>query len=144
MQHFRGLGVPEPLARRLAALNIHRPTSIQATALPVVMAGKDAVVTAETGSGKTLMYALPALARCKGMMTTGKGAKPDCVVLAPSHELCRQIDTVIRSIDGTIAPRMLHRSEDVTGERLSGIIIGTPGLVHNVSLHATSVCMLAR
>ena len=56
---FAALGVPARWSGALRALGAHAPTPIQLAALPALFAGRDAVLTAETGTGKTLAYLLP-------------------------------------------------------------------------------------
>ena len=76
---FTALGCPVELARRLAALSYHVPTRVQAAALPTIFAGRDVVVTAETGCGKTMLYVLPIVAsqlRCRGSAPAASGFPP--------------------------------------------------------------------
>jgi ATP-dependent RNA helicase RhlE len=65
----------------------HRPTPIQAAAIPVALAGRDLVATAGTGSGKTAAFLLPLLNRFHNHRSSGAGA----LVLAPTRELAAQI-----------------------------------------------------
>jgi superfamily II DNA/RNA helicase len=137
---FLQLGVSPSLARRLVAIGLQKPTSIQTAALPIVLSGEDVVVTAETGSGKTAIYATPVMERVYASREGTKPLRPINVILAPSHELCKQIDRVFRSIDDTVRPTVLHRRseqlevEESLHRKSDGIIIGTPALVYNVEL----------
>ena len=63
MTSFDGLGLAEPLRRALRAENYLKPTPIQARTIPPLVAGKDLLGIAETGSGKTAAFALPILQR---------------------------------------------------------------------------------
>lgn len=58
---FEEAGFPEYLERELLKMNFAAPTPIQAQAWPLVMSGCDVVGVAETGSGKTIAFALPAM-----------------------------------------------------------------------------------
>jgi superfamily II DNA/RNA helicase len=58
---FDSLNLHEALSRALAAANYTEPTSVQAAAIPVALAGKDLMVSSRTGSGKTASFILPAL-----------------------------------------------------------------------------------
>ena len=58
---FDTLGLHESLARALTAANYTQPTAVQSEAIPAGLAGKDLMVSARTGSGKTAAFMLPAL-----------------------------------------------------------------------------------
>ena len=60
---FEKLGVRPALAERLRTLGIAEPTPVQQKAIPPLHAGSDAIVQAQTGTGKTLAFALPILER---------------------------------------------------------------------------------
>ena len=83
---FTGLGVPPALEQALADQGISRPTPIQAAAVPVVLSGRDAFISSETGTGKTLAYLLP----LAGSIEPGS-SDLQVLVLAPTHELAMQI-----------------------------------------------------
>ena len=70
------------------------PTPIQAAAIPVVLEGDDVVALAQTGTGKTLGFALPALTR----LTQGKLAREMMLVLVPTRELATQVHGVIEPL----------------------------------------------
>src|SRR5688572_25105682 len=83
---FIELGLPPDLVAALARQQITAPTAIQAAALPFLLAGQDAYVSAPTGTGKTLAYLLPVFTR----ITPAEEAT-QAVILAPTHELAIQI-----------------------------------------------------
>ncbi len=58
---FASLGVAEPILRALAAENYTHPTPIQARAIPALLAGRDLLGIAQTGTGKTAAFGLPLL-----------------------------------------------------------------------------------
>jgi superfamily II DNA/RNA helicase len=58
---FAATGLADPLLRALAAQNFHTPTPIQASAIPALLAGKDLLGIAQTGTGKTAAFGLPLL-----------------------------------------------------------------------------------
>ena len=60
---FTTLGLAEPLLRALAAANYTTPTPIQAQSIPALLAGRDMIGLAQTGTGKTAAFALPLLQR---------------------------------------------------------------------------------
>jgi len=87
---FAALGVAEPLLRALAAAQHHTPTPIQAQAIPVLLAGKDVLGIAQTGSGKTAAFVLPMLQRFSAA-PGNRTSSPHGLILAPTRELAIQI-----------------------------------------------------
>ncbi|SHE37025.1 DEAD/DEAH box helicase [Thermomonas hydrothermalis] len=83
---FSDLGLPEPLLAALRDVGYETPSPIQAATIPPLLAGRDVLGQAQTGTGKTAAFALPALARL--MPTPGK---PQVLVLAPTRELAIQV-----------------------------------------------------
>jgi ATP-dependent RNA helicase RhlE len=91
LSNFSTLGVAEPLCRALAAENYSEPTPIQARAIPSLLAGKDLLGIAQTGTGKTAAFALPILQHlAKPQISPGpRGVR--ALILAPTRELAVQI-----------------------------------------------------
>ena len=88
---FETLGLPAPLLRALLETGYTTPTPIQQQAIPPLLAGRDILGLAETGSGKTAAFTLPILAR---LSDDGQPAKPKnirALILAPTRELAIQI-----------------------------------------------------
>src|SRR5688500_10794453 len=83
---FTSLGLPESLLRALSDVGYETPSPIQAATIPPLMAGKDVLGTAQTGTGKTAAFALPILARIDPAQQ-----KPQALVLAPTRELAIQV-----------------------------------------------------
>ncbi|WP_147460536.1 DEAD/DEAH box helicase, partial [Pseudomonas savastanoi] len=93
---FASLGLIEPLLRALEALGYQTPTPVQTQAIPPVLAGRDLMAAAQTGTGKTAGFALPLLQR---LTMEGPKVAPNCVralVLAPTRELADQVHESIR------------------------------------------------
>ena len=88
---FDSLRVDARLSSHLAQKGIVDPTPIQAAAIPVGLAGRDLVAIAQTGTGKTLAFGLPALTRIAAMP---KGVTR-MVLLAPTRELVQQVHDVL-------------------------------------------------
>jgi ATP-dependent RNA helicase RhlE len=105
MPTFRELGVPETIALALDAMGYAAPTDVQARSLPTLLAGRDALVEAQTGSGKTAAFAVPAV--IAGSRASGLRA----LILVPTRELARQVADEVRAI-GTGSP---FRAVAVTG-----------------------------
>ncbi len=94
---FKGVGFPADL---LACTNgFDKPTPIQAQCWPVLQAGRDIIGIAETGSGKTLTFALPGLVHIRGKNQKGQHV-PRMLVVAPTRELAMQSAEVL---DGVLA-----------------------------------------
>jgi ATP-dependent RNA helicase RhlE len=69
------------------------PTPIQLRAFPIILAGKDLIGTAQTGTGKTAAFALPILTL---LAKHGVRQRPECLVLEPTRELAAQVETAFR------------------------------------------------
>ena len=88
---FAELGLIPPIAQAVAAEGYEKPTPIQARAIPHVLAGRDLLGLAQTGTGKTAAFALPILQRL-AHIAPGRGHKHiRCLVLTPTRELAAQI-----------------------------------------------------
>jgi len=99
---FADSGLPKKVLE--VCKNFERPTPIQAQAWPIVLNGRDMIGVAETGSGKTLGFLLPALSHILALdakhgaaRKKGKLPCPDVLVLAPTRELACQIQDVAAS-----------------------------------------------
>ncbi|KPB98493.1 DEAD/DEAH box helicase [Pseudomonas syringae group genomosp. 3] len=93
---FASLGLIEPLLRALEALGYQTPTPVQTQAIPPVLAGRDLMAAAQTGTGKTAGFALPLLQR---LTMEGPKVAPNSIralVLAPTRELADQVHESIR------------------------------------------------
>ncbi|MDJ0936192.1 MAG: DEAD/DEAH box helicase [Kiloniellales bacterium] len=93
---FSGLGLAEPLLRALSAQDYDRPTPIQAQAIPQLLAGKDLLGIAQTGTGKTAAFALPILQSLAAMQDRPGPRATRALVLAPTRELAIQIGEAFR------------------------------------------------
>jgi len=90
---FASLGVPAPLVAVLAASGIETPFPIQVATLPDALAGRDILGRAQTGSGKTLGFSLPLVARLADGYTMA--CRPRGLVLVPTRELATQVQGVL-------------------------------------------------
>ncbi|MFP4154627.1 MAG: DEAD/DEAH box helicase [Halothiobacillaceae bacterium] len=88
---FADLGLSEPLLRALDSVGYENPTPIQAKAIPVVLAGRDLLAAAQTGTGKTAGFTLPVLQLLSGRAATRRPGRPRCLVLVPTRELAAQV-----------------------------------------------------
>ena len=88
---FVELGLIEPLLRAIAAEGYTTPTPIQAQAIPHVLAGRDLLGCARTGTGKTAAFALPILQQLDANRRHATPGIPRVLVLSPTRELAAQI-----------------------------------------------------
>ena len=94
---FSELDLAEPLHRALAEREHTTPTPIQVKAIPEVLAGRDVLGIAQTGTGKTAAFALPILHRLIGTNGGVRARAPRALVLAPTRELAIQIADEFRA-----------------------------------------------
>ncbi len=88
---FDDLGLAEPLLRAVRAENYTQPTPIQAQAIPHLLAGKDLLGIAQTGTGKTAAFALPILQRLSASQVQRRRGGVRALILTPTRELAVQI-----------------------------------------------------
>jgi ATP-dependent RNA helicase RhlE len=88
---FAELGLIPPIAQAVAAEGYVQPTPIQASAIPHVLAGRDLLGLAQTGTGKTAAFALPILQRLAHLAPNKGHRVIRCLVLTPTRELASQI-----------------------------------------------------
>ncbi len=91
MTKFSDLGLSPALVRAIESKGYTTPTPIQAQAIPPLLAGRDLVGVAQTGTGKTAAFALPILNALLSGGGPAKPRKPRALVLAPTRELASQI-----------------------------------------------------
>jgi ATP-dependent RNA helicase RhlE len=94
---FSELGIAEPLCRALAAENYTSPTPIQGRAIPSLLAGRDLIAIAQTGTGKTAAFALPLLQHLAETREPAGARGARALILAPTRELAIQIGDSIRT-----------------------------------------------
>ncbi|MEO0508456.1 MAG: DEAD/DEAH box helicase [Verrucomicrobiota bacterium] len=128
---FPELGLDESILRSIDEFGFKEPTPIQAGAIPHIIAGKDVIGSAQTGTGKTAAYSLPILHRLGGHK---KGAPPRCLVLGPTRELAAQVEDQIKSYGKYCEPKccLVHGGVGY-GKQIqelkagADIVIATPG-----------------
>ncbi len=97
---FADLGVPAPLVAVLGEDGITVPFPVQAATLPDALAGVDILGRAQTGSGKTLGFCIPLVARLAGGCTMA--SRPRGLVLVPTRELATQVQAVLSPLAGAM------------------------------------------
>jgi superfamily II DNA/RNA helicase len=138
--NFTELGLITPLLARLAELEYKQPTPIQAQAIPSVLAGRDLIAGANTGSGKTATFALPMLQQIRADISSGsKNSKGNFVtglILVPTRELAKQVADSIKSyavhFNGEIKTLAVFGGVSVNTQMLAlrggtDILVATPG-----------------
>jgi ATP-dependent RNA helicase DeaD len=147
---FQSLGLPQNLLRALAKLEFARATPVQAQAIPPALAGRDVLALAGTGTGKTLAFGLPIIAKLSD--------DPDAraLILAPTRELAAQVMTALRAVIGERSPLMstLVIGGEPMGKQIAGLrrrpqlIVGTPGRINDhllrgsIDLSGTGILVL--
>ncbi len=87
---FTQLGLEDAYAFAVQKMGFTEPTPIQTQAIPIVLAGRDVIGSAQTGTGKTAAFALPILQRL------GRHGRVRCLVLEPTRELAVQVEEAFR------------------------------------------------
>src|SRR5262247_692376 len=89
---FSKLGLSSKALEGVRAAGYIDPTPIQLRAIPIVMTGRDLIGSAQTGTGKTAVFALPIISRL------GQHGSLRALVLEPTRELAAQVETAIRDL----------------------------------------------
>ena len=95
IETFDEAGFPQYVLSEVKAEGFPRPTAIQCQGWPMALSGRDVVGVAETGSGKTLTYCLPAIVHINAQPLLAPGDGPIVLILAPTRELAVQIQNEI-------------------------------------------------
>lgn len=157
---FKELNLIPPLLARLADLEYQLPTPIQAQAIPSILAGRDLIAGANTGSGKTATFALPLLQKIAHQIaeqsspnsSKAEGNYVSGLILVPTRELAKQVADSIRSyavnLNGAIKTVAVFGGVSVNTQMqaLRGgtdILVATPGrLLDLISSNAIKLDMI--
>jgi ATP-dependent RNA helicase RhlE len=155
LKKFSDLGLAAPILRALQSAGYDTPTAIQAQAIPIILAGRDMLGIAQTGTGKTAAFALPILQRLAADLRPPQRKGCRVLVLSPTRELATQIAdsfrTYGRNLNLTVAVVLggvSHRSQARRMERGVDVLVATPGRLNdhlaegNVLLAGTEVLVL--
>jgi len=105
---FDTLGLSADLLRTVAEEGYQQPTPVQAEAIPLVLAGRDVLAAAQTGTGKTAAFVLPILDRLREHANTSFSPARHPVrslILVPTRELAMQVDESVRTYGRTVPLR---------------------------------------
>jgi ATP-dependent RNA helicase DeaD len=129
---FADLGLSVAVQKALSRIGYEQPSPIQAASIPHILAGKDILGTAQTGTGKTAAFALPTLSNINL-----KDASPQVLVLAPTRELAIQVAEAFQNYASDL--KGFHVLPIYGGSSMSNqlrmlkrgvhVIVGTPGRV---------------
>ena len=144
---FADLGLSDAVMQAVADMGYETPTPVQAASIPEVLAGRDILAAAQTGTGKTAAFLLPTMSKLGHVVPPAKkgdrgrrrrnaarGRGPLMLVITPTRELAQQIDEVCT----TVAKRTGHTAVTVVGGLSYGpqkqalargcdILVATPG-----------------
>jgi ATP-dependent RNA helicase RhlE len=131
---FVSLGIAEPILRALTAEKYETPTPIQAQAIPALLAGKDLLGVAQTGTGKTAAFAIPILQQLSANRAAPVPKSPRALILAPTRELAIQIGDAFRTygrflgLRNTVVVGGVGYAQQIDALRRGvDILIATPG-----------------
>jgi superfamily II DNA/RNA helicase len=133
-QSFRVLGVSANVAEALAARSIEQPFKIQWIALPDALAGLDVLAKSPTGSGKTLVFAIPIVQR-----TAVTDPRPSALVLVPTRELAAQVTEELAAIARAKSLHVVSVYGGVPLKRQAAeaarahILVATPGRLEDLA-----------
>lgn len=129
---FSDLPLEESQLKILGDLGFEHPTPIQQASIPLLMAGRDVIGIAQTGTGKTAAFGLPLLARVDADTTV-----PQALVLAPTRELALQTSSALESLAGpdshlglvTVYGGSSYTPQLQALKHGAQIVVGTPGRI---------------
>ena len=153
---FAELGLNEQILAGVATLGFNAPTPVQAAAIPAVLAGKDVVASAQTGTGKTAAFMLPTLQRIAVEKPSGaekpdaaaeRGTKrnakqgnakrntyPRALIITPTRELAAQIDDVAKSVCASTGQQAVivtggarYKHQITALQKGCDVLVATPG-----------------
>ncbi len=127
---FAVLGLEPELLRAVAEKGYATPTPIQSQAIPAILAGRDVLGGAQTGTGKTAAFILPILQKLRG----SSGRTPRALVLTPTRELAAQVAESARTYGKYVGLRTLvaiggvNINPQITALRAGcDVLVATPG-----------------
>ncbi|MCY3570233.1 MAG: DEAD/DEAH box helicase [Chloroflexi bacterium] len=128
---FSALNLSDRMLSALTALKFEEPTPIQEQSIPMLMNGHDVVGQAQTGTGKTVAFGLPAVEVCDPDL-----GECQAIVLTPTRELAQQVGSVLdffaraAGLEATVLMGGRRLSDDFANlERRPQIVVGTPGRI---------------
>lgn len=137
---FADLNLNTPLLKTLDELGYTKPTVIQEKVFPVIMAGRDVLGIAQTGTGKTFAYLLPALRQ----WTYAKDRHPQILVVVPTRELAVQVANEAQKLSAKLTAQTVAayggtniKTQIEAIEAGCDVLVATPGRLLDLALHGT-------
>ncbi len=134
MTTFESLGLSPKLLKALEKTNLQTPTPIQAQAIPHIMAGKDLMGLAQTGTGKTAAFGLPLLHRLLDLGHPPGPRNIRALILAPTRELTLQIKDNLETFTKGTAIKVLMvvggasiNKQSMALSKGADVLVATPG-----------------
>ncbi len=90
--------IADGIKTSISKLGYKKPTDIQFKSIPPILKGEDVLAIAQTGTGKTAAFAIPILHILQDRKIPGRSDGVKCLVMAPTHELALQIDSVFKTL----------------------------------------------
>lgn len=142
---FRRLGLRSDVCLSIRALGLGSPTPIQTKAIPAILKGESVLLSAQTGTGKTLAFLLPLVHRLKEeerrypAAATVPHGTPRALIMVPNRELGQQIYRVAKLIShvarirvGALIGGKIGKSKKLTFSTPLDILVTTPGRLGNL------------
>jgi ATP-dependent RNA helicase RhlE len=152
---FSDLRLAAPILKALAEKGYGTPTPIQAQAIPCVLAGKDLLGIAQTGTGKTAAFALPILDHLSRSTRPRRRRTCRALILSPTRELATQIANSFRAYGrhlglsvAVVVGGVSHRPQAIALARGVDVLVATPGRLidhlgeRNISCAETEIFVL--
>ncbi|XP_074282649.1 DEAD-box ATP-dependent RNA helicase 41 isoform X1 [Silene latifolia] len=153
---FSSCNLPAKLLMNIESMGFELPTPVQMQAIPAALDGKNLLVSADTGSGKTASYLIPIITHCANLLSEQlTNRKPLAMVLTPTRELCVQVEEEAKML-GKGLP--FKTALVIGGDAMAGqvyriqqgveLIVGTPGRLvdlltkHELELDDISIFVL--
>ncbi|MFC3457341.1 DEAD/DEAH box helicase [Massilia haematophila] len=131
---FASLGLIDQIVHTLESLDYENPTAVQSQAIPAVLAGRDVMAAAQTGTGKTAGFALPLLQRLFKKTSKVSPNSARALVLVPTRELAEQVHESFRAYGAGLELRTMvaYGGVSINPQMMSlrkgvDVIVATPG-----------------
>ena len=126
---FADLGITQPILAALSDMGFEEPSPIQVQTIPHMLAGRDVIGQAQTGTGKTAAFAVPALQRLDS-----DGPRPQVLILTPTRELALQVAEEVARIGVNLGAReaAIYGGQPIERQIRAlragvDVVVGTPG-----------------